>query len=113
MENAMYLTNLELKVTAVTGLQAGWSRVQIPLQERIFLSQNVQTSCGAHPANLSIGIRVLSRGEVDYPPPSTAKEKNKCSSILMTPQVRLQGVERENLTCLSAFYLYVLMVDFV
>jgi len=59
------------------------------------LSQNVQTSCGARPVNLSIGIRVPSRGEVYYPAPSTAKVKNKCSSIL-TPHIQLQGVEREN-----------------
>lgn len=106
MENEVYLTDLELRVTVVTRLQAGWSRVQIPLQEKFFSSQNVQTRSGAHPANYSMGISVLSRGAVDYPPPPTAKMKNKCSCAL-TPHICPQGVERENLTFLLPFYVYV------
>lgn len=111
MENEMYLTNLELRVTVVTRLQNGWSRVQIPLQERFFSSQNVRTSSGAHPANYSMGISVLSRVEFDYPHPSTAKMKNKYSCAL-TPQICPQEVEWGNLTFLLSFYVYVACCGF-
>ena len=113
MENAMYLTKLKRRITVVTRPQAGWSRVQIPLQEIFFSSQNIQTSSGAHPANYSMGVRFLSRGDVDYPPPSTAKW-GMSAAVLLTPNMYIyiyiympSRMQRENLTCLLPFYFYV------
>jgi hypothetical protein len=76
----MYFTNLELRVSVVTRLRAGWSRVQNPIQERDFSPlQNVQTGSSAHPVSYSEGTGVLAGGEVDHPSPSTATVKNEWS----------------------------------
>jgi hypothetical protein len=74
-----------------------------PITEKIFLFLICPDQLSAY---CSVGVRVISRDEADYPPPSTAKVKNvwRCT---LTPYIHLQGVEWENLTFLLPFYLYV------
>ena len=66
------------------------------------LLQNVQTSCGVHPASCSVVTRVLSLGvkqlghDVKHSPPSSAKVRNEWSCTL-APCICVHGVDKETL----------------
>ena len=72
-------------VGKVTRLRTGGYEIKILAEAGNFcLLQKVKTSCGAHPASYSMGIRGCFTGvkqlgyEADHSPPSSAEVKNVC-----------------------------------